>query len=531
MNRASVAPGIIQELFDSAANAAHKGQAQFFTPTEFGKALARLLPAERPLIADLSCGNGQLLRACAGADSTLFGVDIDPCDAPQVRKLTGDATRVVPLLAQAGWDCPLFVLNPPWDLHWYRERLAWLNDSSVEAVRLAFAAHDGRTTRETIDATIASWCMALDRCTDQGEGLLIANEATLQRLVFAERAPHRALADTAWLHLVFPGNPMTNRKDCNRQEEFSCGVVYFSPTHTGGAVTMRDLDPTKLPADFEKLARQHGGVRHEAWHTRLAGEHCRVRWQGVREEWERRVANRPDWNIWMDGDKLRTNLSLFTQWTGKVDMYAANRLHQLNGKRPMQLVLQREQRDELRWATGPDSPWKVAPAVLDAVAGAIREYNAVRAPLYPLPRIQRLGYLDEEDTITCEQSFPCDGESSHPYVAGRSYPIHTRTMNVSWSDARPGMDGGMEDLILTGAELVVFIEDEDGQRRAFVDARRIDSAAAALQESGARLAAIHTLQQLVDHFQIPHVPDVAECRPAEYQQHMQTLNDLENICP
>jgi len=42
------------------------------------------------------------------------------------------------------------------------------------------------------------------------------------------------------------------------------------------------------------------------------------------------------------------------------------------------------------------SPWRVAPAVVEAVQGALAEYNSVRSPLYPLSQIQRLGYRTGE---------------------------------------------------------------------------------------------------------------------------------------
>jgi hypothetical protein len=42
-----------------------------------------------------------------------------------------------------------------------------------------------------------------------------------------------------------------------------------------------------------------------------------------------------------------------------------------------------------------------------AVERAVREYHAARAPLYPLPDIQRLGYLDELERYATAQG--CNG--------------------------------------------------------------------------------------------------------------------------
>src|SRR5262245_39750107 len=131
MNKSSISPAIIQDLFDSARNAADKGQAQWFTPLDWGKALTLPLPTFRPAVVDLSCGNGQLLRAASHRNSKLLGCDIDPSlstiNSPlSTHFLQADITRFYDLLREIKWKADLFVLNPPWDLHWYREQLKGL---------------------------------------------------------------------------------------------------------------------------------------------------------------------------------------------------------------------------------------------------------------------------------------------------------------------------------------------------------------------------------------------------------------------
>jgi hypothetical protein len=63
--------------------------------------------------------------------------------------------------------------------------------------------HCGRTARDTIDSTIVTLCVALDRSSTFGEGLFIGNEATLQRPLFAPNAPHRAY----FAYLGVPDHP------------------------------------------------------------------------------------------------------------------------------------------------------------------------------------------------------------------------------------------------------------------------------------------------------------------------------------
>ena len=101
---------------------------------------------------------------------------------------------------------------------------------------------------------------------------------------------------------------------------------------------------------------------------------------------------------------IRTHLNTFDTASGRVDKSAAAALHALNDRQPIQLVVQRNTRRALEDAikgSGGASRWTVDPALARAVETAIVEYNHIRAPLYPLPKIQRLGYLDEQDDITC----------------------------------------------------------------------------------------------------------------------------------
>jgi hypothetical protein len=202
MLKSSIAPSAIQTLFDSAANAAEKGQAQWFTPIEWARVLSLPLNDYRPVITNITCGNGQLLRGAVGGPqkqkSVLLGCDIDSSLDGGPHTVSADITRFYPLLCSVNWQADLFVLNPPWDLHWYRSNLdQTLSDSNCPAVRDAFTAHDGRTSRDTIDSTVATLCMALDRSSAFGEGFLIGNEATLQRLLFTKHAPHAALAQSS----------------------------------------------------------------------------------------------------------------------------------------------------------------------------------------------------------------------------------------------------------------------------------------------------------------------------------------------
>lgn len=613
MQGSQINPAILQQMLESATNAAEKGQSQFFTPLAFAHRLAQALPSSRPNICDLNCGAGHLLQASALPTTDLcLGNDIDP-DRPKiedlddflaalagprestakaaanrksarphhVNRLTCDLTRLYPWMAEINFQADLFVLNPPWRLWWDRERLKDLANSSLFAVRDAFAnleenAHRKGTVDGTIDSTIATLLIALDRCSYLGEGMLIANNATLERLLFTPGAPHAAVARHIWAHLVVPGNPMTGIDDClwEKEDQFYTGVIYFARSHTVG--------PKKIVAAPRGRAEDWAALEIPDRVDRMGSEMCgdgdgrddlKADWEALKErvaEAAGQAALNP-YNLWLDvSQHIRCNLSVFQQKSTKLDKAEAARLYALRGKSPMSLVLQRAQRDELRHVLQqPD--WKICPALLAAVDAAVAEYNSARAPLYPLPPIQRLGYLDEQDTIECKVDLlglprvaAARERGAHPkpkgqgtgqdptpapvllFKAGEKYSLRTQTVNVTRVDYKPNsFTGEPEELEHSGQELAIYISngvtDPSAKEQAlmeycFMDAKiRADqqtkvSTGKSVKYGGDDGVTIDfTLQQLADHFLIPEVPDVATTNPEGYRQHLDQLTALEQL--
>ena len=151
MQRSGINPQIYQQFLESAANAGNKGQAAFFTPPEWAEVLAIPLPRYRPTVVDLTCGSGRLLYG-ASLDSTnhRLGCDIDPGDYAEgvtqpaysgqlngVQRIAGDVCKIHPLLRAVHFEGDCWVLNPPWDLHWYRAALGAMLESELPTVRKA----------------------------------------------------------------------------------------------------------------------------------------------------------------------------------------------------------------------------------------------------------------------------------------------------------------------------------------------------------------------------------------------------------
>lgn len=333
MQKTNIAPEILQPFFESAANAAQKGQSQYPTPLEFGRKLAGPLPAVRPTIVDLNCGAGHLLQASAGTDTaTLLGADIDPCRG------------------QAAGNKP------------------------------------------------------------------------------------------------------------------------------------------KTP-----------------------------------------------WNLWLAGGTIHTALSLFEKHSQKIDKGQVKRLFNLTGKTPMDLVIQRNTRDELL-EVAERSGWRVQPELLAAVRAAIQQYHSGRAPLYPLPEIQRLGYLDEEDTIDCKADLT-DARGKIIFRKGERYPLRSETVSFSRTVTRPSnFTGEDEELLYSGQELAFLISATDESEWCFMDAWLRDDPATTVGNakrvkgnSNNGKAVDFTLQDLVAHFAIPEVPDVAAVQPDAYSVMVSQLSEIEAV--
>lgn len=601
MEKTNINPAILQEFLECAVNAREKGQSQFFTPLDFARTAATPLPNYRPVICDLNCGAGHLLYGTTNSTTRfLLGADIDPVrsrpkeletlkQSPDLKfeRITRCITRLYTRLHERDVRLPLVVLNPPWSLYLRKEHLGDLARSEVPAVARAMRARDDAAPRDSIESQVLMLALALDRLTASGEGLLIGNNNTFERKLFAPGAPFAELGRHVWARWVFPGNPMTGLDHANFERElaedgtkqFATGVLYFAREHTTG--------PTIFPADRppDRAYRQGAEVRsrlnvddaaiYEAWLD--VREQCKIDADASR--------NVTPWNLWLNaGGVICTHLSRFEQHSRKTNKDEAKRLFELQGKRPMQLVMQRAQRDELLHVAR-DAGWKVQPELLEAVDACLREYHASRAPLYPLPEIQRLGHCDEVDFMECRLDFSlrprtsahctnekckrevidftapqagakckkCDGPlefTEHPvppgsgvlFRAGQSYPLRTQTVSVERTVWKPNSTtGALEELEYNGQDLAMFLTGEDGWEYCFMDGNlrsrntKVGIAKALSRDSCKEphptkdRSIDATLQDLVAHFVIPEVPDVAQCHPERYHEKLQMMNDLETL--
>ncbi len=107
--------------------------------------------------------------------------------------------------------------------------------------------------------------------------------------------------------------------------------------------------------------------------------------------------------------------------------------------------------------------WRLAEMPHVFFLGLVVEHNRVRAPFYPLPKIQRLGYLDEHDDILCCKPLNggrcgTGGKSGADYVPGRRYQIRSTTVAAKRAGTKMNNIGLLDEVEWNGQHLVISEE-------------------------------------------------------------------------
>lgn len=531
----------LQTILDSAANATEKGMAQFVTPPELARACALPLPAYRAVVADLQCGHGALLESAGGGfrDLTLLGCDIQKSEIRNQKSeiAQADCTRLYPLLAEAGCEFDLLTLNPPFSLQWHTERLRGLRDllhSSCISVTETFGAIQGKPH---IDSVLATLLMALDRCTERGEGFLICTQQAAERILGDREtgACGASIRKHIWAWLTVPGCQLF------ANASIDLAVLWFARSHWNGP-TLFDSEPdnASILATCRVISGQRIRLRHGVSVTSQydANQDTVKRWQLACEEYRIRQGEKQQkltHNIWLEPDgRLATFLTPFQKVSTRLPVADVKALRSIHGQFPAALVVQKQTRSALSRAVR-GGIWTVHPDVLPKVDDALRSYDAIRAPFFPLNDVQRLGFLDEEDSITCRKDFG-------PFRAGRDYRIECATRTLSTEEKRLTLSGEHDTVRITGCEMVITIRDGNGQPHEFLpnpkaaavnereerQSRKLARWGIEIQKpASSKQLPTHDLHALIEHFTIPPVPSIAEVHPERYQAALAAIHEIE----
>ena len=138
-------------------------------------------------------------------------------------------------------------------------------------------------------------------------------------------------------------------------------------------------------------------------------------------------------------------------------------------------------------------------------------------PIQPLPALQRLGWLIHFSSLKCRRTVSqlSTFNSQPSFRAARRYPFTTETVKVRATERRAGRDGVSRPVHLTGLDLLVRLRDEQGQWHRF------------LTLPATKNEIIHDFRFLVEHFEIPDIPDLARLQPGRFREYKRKLRALE----
>lgn len=144
-----------------------------------------------------------------------------------------------------------------------------------------------------------------------------------------------------------------------------------------------------------------------------------------------------------------------------------------------------------------------SPELIATLEALLRSRHRRTAPLTELTPMQRIAWLDETTHITCATPL---GDS---FAAGSSYRVICRDILCSQIVERQTMQGGTEEVLVSGNELLVALRD---------DRRRIHAFSHTPVPSDPEIYALHHIETLIAHFCIPDAPDITKIYPATYRK-------------
>jgi hypothetical protein len=116
------------------------------------------------------------------------------------------------------------------------------------------------------------------------------------------------------------------------------------------------------------------------------------------------------------------------------------------------------------------------------------------------------------------------------FKAGQRYELVSRTCLVERAKSVPNNSGGHDEILLNGQELILELKGEDGRAHTFFDARHMrEGISVTAIGSNEPLKPDHALQQLVEHFEMPKVPDVSEAKKEQFESNLMLVDKIQSF--
>lgn len=501
--RSTIAPENLQALVEAAATPQHAlrgGQQQYETPSGWAHLCRSLLPLHVPRVLDPQQGRGALLQAFISA--ARCGVDIDrrlASVSPSDEEGGLIVANCVDFWRWVDEFCPTMkvpahVANPPFGLRW---KLPAGGD---------------------VESTEFTWQRMLQHAGEEGVGFIIAGADRLARLGVTDHPwvyCHQRVPAGMWSGVTLP-----------------IGIAHWdaSRRHRPPRVDLeyRTADPNEHREALAPLRAHYrmgyGSGYRSGWYGYdvLSQALWRTLSEVAREE-QRRV---PPWNVWLEGEQLRTYLSLRERHRRRLTDEDLKALLRLDRQHPLTLTVDAASRRLLAELVE-SGAWSIAPEAATAIREALQQTHLLGAPLMPPTDFALAAYADELDRLHC-----IPHTTGLPFTPGQDYAVTSNTYRFvqhftvtrrHWDEAR-GEEVHVEHRCsLSGMDRYLKVPGDDGRPHYFLER----PTEATLPGRAPDPDQLHPESDLWCVFAAPAVPTVAEVHPDHYARTKQNLLAME----
>jgi SNF2 family DNA or RNA helicase len=448
-----------------------RGLQQYFAPSEASQLVARVFGASGELVLDPTAGNGALLAPYTAEQRFGVELDRDQVDAGDYHAIRGDLQQVYPLLRCAGVRFGQIVLNPPFGLEWADPLIGKPVNSTVLAYRYALGllAEDGqgaliagreRFCKEILPRPEGNGVYAVVEIEDLFAG------AVLPMVIAFFVAPSNREQDAPILEVAGSRGQLESEQlsqEIRDRREQTCGFLDAAATPS---------TPEAMQLAFEAA---------QAEHTR-----------------RRKARKKPnDHDLYLRGrGKIGVNLSPLAQLALN-ELGLLRDVQRLNNQASGYFALQLREWRRVR-DLAEQGILTIELALDEHVSGVIAAAETLMTPLYPVRIQQRLGFLDDQDFITCLHADPEKG-----FLAGERYPVSVESQVTVHKEER-------------------IIENRDGEPelRKFEQERKYLKITVGAHEFD---EAAQSIRYLTEHFEMPDPKDIGVRAPEQVNANRELL--------
>ena len=439
-----------------------RGLQQYFSPPEAAQLIYQVFGDVA--VVDLTAGSGALISKFPRRYR--FGVEVDPDYARRgaYNAITGDVQKVYPLLRQVGFVTDAIAINPPFGLQWQDVRYGDLN------------------------STLLCYLYAVSLLSDYGQGVLIAGAARFDREILTRD-------EGALFYAIIECDDLFDGAD------IPCVIAFFTNQVCDSPHRWK-VDRCDLPEQADRVVRSRTKSYISSYSTSGELERMEELWDTIQQEYNRRHGQRQKsrYSITKTGSKIAVRLSPYDQLALQQD-YMLSTVRSLNNQAVTYFALNRREWTGLL-ALEDAGSLTVDPALKNAVYEVLATADKQICPLYPIKPQQRLGFLEDLDSIQCHQSDPERG-----FEVGQSYPVsaQSRVMSAKYTESKLNRDGELVEIDKLKEWKVLNIQIGDHE---FTESAQ-------------------DIQFIIDHFKLPDPGDVASRFPDDMTAMLSVLTAQE----